>query len=367
MHQPSHIPPPAEGRPRYVKETEAGSYPPLVSIIIRSMGRSILLDALNSVAAQTYSAIEVVVIDAKGSHHPPLEIMCGGFPIRVISLGQPLTRSKAANLGLSNATGHYLLFLDDDDLLLPNHIDKLVSAFLDGHENLAVYTGVRLEDADGTTLKIFDDPYDPARLRGANFLPIHAVLFDHTLVDIGCHFDEALECLEDWDFWLQASRYTHLHHVPGVSAIYRVALGNSGLSLQSDPEKHVINRAALFAKWQDQFTPREWVESFFWFEKARDHSLQWVQIVENEIRIRDTDLARLQQEIHTKNADLARLQQEIHAQNTHTATLEADIIMLTEDRNHYRQWVQALLSSTSWKLTAPLRWISQRLRLNIHP
>ena len=295
------------------------------------MGRSTLTDALNSVASQNYSNIEVVIVNAKGSDHPVLESACGVFPLRVISAKQPLARATAANLGLSHAKGRYLLFLDDDDLLLPDHISKLVHAFLDGHDYLAAYTGVRLENAAGATLKIFDDPYDSARLRGANFLPIHAVLFDSALVGLGCHFDEELECLEDWDFWLQISQHTILHHVPGVSAIYRFSLGDSGLSTQSAPEKHLINRATVFAKWQSQFTPREWAESFFWFEMARDHHIHWVRALEQEIHIRDASITRL----------------------------EADVC-------YYHHLVQKLVSATPRKLTAPMRWIAQFLQHRDH-
>ncbi len=336
--------PPEQIKP-LIDKTESDFYPQPVSVIIRSMGRLTLSEALNSVASQTYGNIEVVVVDAKGGDHPELESACGGFPLRMISADRPLTRATAANLGLSHAKGRYLLFLDDDDLLLPDHIDTLVNAFRDGRGALAAYTGVRLEDAAGATLKILDDPYDPARLRGANFLPIHAVLFDCALVKMGCRFDEALECLEDWDFWLQASQHTLLHHVPGVSAIYRFALGDSGLSTQSVPEKHLMNRATVFAKWQNRFTPRQWVESFFWFEMARDHHLQWVRALEDEIRARDAGLAQLEQEIRARDAGLA--------------TLEAEV-------RYYRQQVQALLSSTSWRLTAPMRWIIQLLRHRDH-
>jgi hypothetical protein len=361
------------------------------------MGRPTLSEALHSVAAQIYGNIEVVVVDAKGSGHPDIENACGGFPLRVISAGRPLARAAAANLGLSHAMGRYLLFLDDDDLLLPDHIGKLVNAFLDGHDSLAAYTGVRLEDAAGAMLKILDDPYDPARLRGANFLPIHAVLFDCALVKMGCRFDEELECLEDWDFWLKASQHTLLHHVPGVSAIYRFSLGDSGLSTQSAPEKHLMNRAAVFAKWQSQFTPREWVESFFWFEMARDHHLQWVHALEEEVRARDAGLAQLEHEIRARDAGLAQLEHEIRARDAGLAQLEheirardaglaqleheirardaglaqleheihtrdAGLAQLEAEVRHYRQWVQELISSTSWRITAPMRRIAQLFR-----
>ncbi len=287
-----------------MQNMEEKSNTPLVSIIIRSMGRSTLSDALKSVAEQIYNVVEVVVVNAKGEDHPSLKNTPGKFSLRIVGSGCLLTRAAAANWGLSNARGRYLLFLDDDDLILPNHIGKLVNALFNQDKNLAAYTGVRLEDAAGSILKIFDDPYEQARLRGANFLPIHAVLFDRTLVDLGCRFDEHLECLEDWDFWIQVSRHTLLHHVPGVSAVYRVSLGDSGLSAQSVPEKHLMNRAAVFDKWRNQFDSREWVESFFWFEKARDHYVQWVQALEKEIRARDAGLVQLHDEIRARDVVL---------------------------------------------------------------
>ncbi|HSD00356.1 MAG TPA: glycosyltransferase, partial [Casimicrobiaceae bacterium] len=44
--------------------------PPLVSIIVRSMGRPELRSALQSIASQDYPAIDAIIVDATGGKHP---------------------------------------------------------------------------------------------------------------------------------------------------------------------------------------------------------------------------------------------------------------------------------------------------------
>ncbi|MFI3221689.1 MAG: PIG-L family deacetylase, partial [Methylococcaceae bacterium] len=100
---------------------------PLVSVIIRSMDRHTLSEALDSVALQTYAHIEIVVVNAKGAEHSALSDWCGNFPMRLIDSPETLRRSHAANVGLNSAQGDYLIFLDDDDAFNPEHIAGLVN------------------------------------------------------------------------------------------------------------------------------------------------------------------------------------------------------------------------------------------------
>lgn len=211
---------------------------PLVSVLIRSMSRPSLFDAVTCIAQQTYANIEVLIINASGLPHPVPPYPAQRMSLRVVdpkvstdgnlpSLG----RSAAANLGLQSARGEFALFLDDDDLLKPEHIDRLVNALQTDRTAVASYTGVRVEGVDGQWLRDYDFPWDARRLRGINYLPIHAVLFRlHAVTQTQACFDEGLPVLEDWDFWCQLSQQGHFVHVPGVSAIYRQGLGDSHLS-----------------------------------------------------------------------------------------------------------------------------------------
>src|SRR3990167_3356769 len=97
-----------------------------ISIIITSYNQSQYLNsAIASVLDQTVKAHEIIVID-DGSQDNSLEIARSyeGLGVKVISQvnkGLP----SARNTGIMNATGDYLLFLDSDDMLLENAIEKI--------------------------------------------------------------------------------------------------------------------------------------------------------------------------------------------------------------------------------------------------
>lgn len=366
---------------------------PLVSVLIRSMDRPTLHDALESVAHQTYSKVEVIVIPACGSAHSPLGKFCGNFPLTMAVASGPLSRSQAANLGLQTARGAYLIFLDDDDLWLPEHVSKLVDALAHAPNRVA-YTGVKLVNASGDTVLTLDEPWEPSRLRGANYIPIHAVLFERTLLESGCHFNDSLECMEDWEFWLQLSQHTSFQHVPGVSAVYRHFLGNSGLSIDGDAEKHLVNRSAIFEMWQPRFSSREWVQTIFWFETSRNQfaslasdRLALVETATQQLERTELELAHARSDnlasavqINALSVELSGVRTElIHSQERCAdidAQWNADKAQIAALKNvasdHAAQAselgrvVQDLVHSTSWRITGPLRFVSRLLNGQHH-
>src|SRR3990167_10533026 len=100
---------------------------PLVSVLVRSMDRPSLHEALDAVALQTYPHVEVVVVNARGGEHAALGTSCGRFPLRLVNAGgSPLARPAAANAALDAARGDWLIFLDDDDSMDPDHLERLV-------------------------------------------------------------------------------------------------------------------------------------------------------------------------------------------------------------------------------------------------
>lgn len=225
---------------------------PLVSVLIRSMDRFQLNEAIASVAMQTYPHIELVVVNATGRPHSPVQYPRHRLAWQFIepaevslqaTSGQVSSnpgvkancgRSHAANLALQAARGEMAIFLDDDDLIDPHHIERLVNGLASSPQAMAAYAGVRVDGEAGTGLRIYDLPWSPHRLRGINFLPIHAVVFRLDRVrQMGHSFDESLPVLEDWDFWCRLAGAGEFVHCPGVSAVYRQHHGASRLG---DPE-----------------------------------------------------------------------------------------------------------------------------------
>jgi LmbE family N-acetylglucosaminyl deacetylase len=227
---------------------------PLVSVIVRTKDRPHLLqEALQSVALQTHPNLELVVVNDGGADVTSLvqSYTAGIGHVRTVHLTENRGRAAAANAGLDAATGAYLLFLDDDDLIEPEHIAGLMTTLLNDPAALAAYAGAWVERPEGRSL--WDLAYDRVRLQTFGLFPIHAVLFSRHVLDKGCRFDETLPIYEDWDFWLQVVEETDFVHAPQVSAVYR-ALGSSANSVfHFDDQRSQEVRQAIMAKWAQRW------------------------------------------------------------------------------------------------------------------
>jgi hypothetical protein len=228
---------------------------PLVSVIVRTIGRQTLKDTLASIAVQTHGAVEVVLVKAAPVPFAVGE-RCGTFPVRTLGGDAPLARSRAANLGLQAARGRYVVFLDDDDWFHPHHLAALCRALADSPGARVAYSGIECLEIqpDGRQVKVrdFNEPFVYARLLCENFIPIHAALFERSLVEEGCAVDETLELYEDWDLWLQMAARTEFVHVPEIGGVYRYP-GASALYEQADGVARDHQRA-IVGKWRGSWT-----------------------------------------------------------------------------------------------------------------
>jgi glycosyltransferase involved in cell wall biosynthesis len=202
--------------------------PPRISVLVRSIGRDTLAQALASIQAQGLPVRALVVL--ADDDRPDLDLPSSTGEVEVQWLRPPhrLRRSEAANLLLLHATTEFALFLDDDDWLLPGHLQRLLQA-LDEHPAApAAHAGVVCRSSDRASpreLHVYDEPAPWGAMQLANRLPIHAVLFRTAAVaaEPPLRMDEALEQFEDWDFWLQLmARGGPFVYVAGVSAVYVV-------------------------------------------------------------------------------------------------------------------------------------------------
>jgi glycosyltransferase involved in cell wall biosynthesis/LmbE family N-acetylglucosaminyl deacetylase len=310
------------------------STPPLVSILVRSMDRIWLGEALASIALQDYQNIEVIVVAAT-PNHAPVSKRCGPYPLELIETITPLSRTQAANRALDIANGEFLLLLDDDDWLMPEHISRLVTTLSSLSLYRAAYTGVCLVDANNHPLgNSFEYAYDATQLHARNLTPIHGVLFHRSLVKEGCRFDESLDQYEDWDFWLQISRKTLMAHISGVSAAYRV---HNSSGVHDDAAK--ANQDILYRKWQALLSHEEIetiMERLWRYSTLLDSNCHLNQALQNE---KDAHAA-----VSERLAELTVLRNRIHELQNQNA---------------------ALLGSRSWRITSPLRRISQlAIKLN---
>jgi glycosyltransferase involved in cell wall biosynthesis len=101
----------------------------LVSIIIPTRNRwPLLRKAIQSAVRQTWADVEIVVVDDASNDETPTQIGRHFPAIKVMRHETAMGPSAARNRGVSASCGSAILFLDDDDLLHPDHVRALVDA-----------------------------------------------------------------------------------------------------------------------------------------------------------------------------------------------------------------------------------------------
>ncbi len=200
---------------------------PIVSVVIRTKDRPALLrEALASVAAQEGVELEVLVVNDGGED---VSAVVGDFPalrVRVVELRPGRGRAAAANAGVEAASGRFVHFLDDDDLLVPGGLAGLVA---EAGEGEVVYGRVDAYRWSGTgegrirtPFRTFAEPFDATALLLENFIPLNAPLFPRQALLEAGGFDEALAVFEDWELFLRLSETLRFRLVDVLVAEYRV-------------------------------------------------------------------------------------------------------------------------------------------------
>ncbi len=385
---------------------------PLISVITRTQNRpEFLREAIRSVAGQTYQNIELIVVNDGGNNCAELvrEEATGNIQqYHYHPIDSPAGRSKAANIGLDLCTGDFIIFLDDDDWLAAEHLNKLMTAMLRHPEIKVVYTSVQCVDADRKVLPIyFQNKFDATRLLSGNYIPIHSALFSRALLNLGCRIDESLSVYEDWDFWIQASMLTNFLFIDGVSAFYR-STGQSDVGLNSTdiPQKEHAGLVVL-KKWLPKLSGKQLTalsdklqQSY---QKDIDFQNQMTALQDKDIELQnqvsvlqDKDielknhvsalqgkkeelqnqtialqnkeiaLQRKNTEIKNQEATLKKQIQQILDQENNIAELQQNIANKEHEIQESAQLVEHILSSTTWRMTLPLRTILHQRKRVLH-
>lgn len=192
----------------------------LISVIIPCYnGERFIGRAVESVLAQTFSPLELIVID-DGSTDASRS-MIDGFAkdgrVRAIYHGSNRGIPAARNAGISAAAGRYIAFLDQDDYWLRNKLERQAAVFAGdgGGEIGLVFSDMRIVDARGNTIRMkrgriprgFNELSRADMLRalfGDNFIPIVSSLVRRECFDsVGLLDERIIGGGDDYEFCLR--------------------------------------------------------------------------------------------------------------------------------------------------------------------
>ncbi len=209
---------------------------PTVSVIIPTYNRAWSLgEAIDSVLAQDFSDMELIVID-DGSTDDTRNLL-DGYRQAITVIRQPNRGVSAArNAGVAASCGSLLAFLDSDDLWLPGKLGAQVaffrehpSAMICQTEETWIRRGVRVNPK-----RRHQKPSGSIFLRSLELCLVSpsAVMMRRELFEATGGFDETLPSCEDYDLWLRIGCQTPVHLIDAPLVIKR---GGHGDQLSAAP------------------------------------------------------------------------------------------------------------------------------------
>ena len=212
---------------------------PSFTVIVRTQGNrpNSLAEALASLAAQTHHPFDVIVTVHDDNSETATRVESGARETSMPDAARFVAvsgggRSRPLNVGLAEATGDYVCFLDDDDLAMPDWLAAFARAL--SNNPGAIVRSVTQSQAwttDGGVEPVrsvgpIDRPFAPVFDLLAHFshneTPICSVAIPRDLLhSAGITFDESLPVYEDWDLLMRVAMLAGVVSIPNETSLYR--------------------------------------------------------------------------------------------------------------------------------------------------
>lgn len=197
-----------------------------VSVIITCYNKGkLILEALNSVKAQTYANIEIIIVDDcstdKNTQIILSELSKSG-DYNVILLEKNIGVSEARNIGVKNSQGKYILLLDGDDKISSTYVEEAVNILKTEAEIKIVTCEVELFGYIKGKMSLAEPTIE--HLIAENSIVISS-LFRKEDFDKSNGFNSNMkEGFEDWDYWLSILETDgKVYRIPKTHFYYRIS------------------------------------------------------------------------------------------------------------------------------------------------
>jgi glycosyltransferase involved in cell wall biosynthesis len=200
---------------------------PLVSVVIPVFNQGQYLStAIESVLAQGYEPIELIVVDDGSTDDTPAVLR--RYADQITSVRQPNHgASHALNRGIEASRGSLVCWLSADDEFLPGKLQAQVQAFRDDPALWLCATGFDVVDATGELVRRIQAPRwrhpDPfVAVFWDNPINGSTVMVRRVVFDRMGYFDTTLRADVDADMWLRIAPVGRFLQLDGVYLRYRV-------------------------------------------------------------------------------------------------------------------------------------------------
>jgi glycosyltransferase involved in cell wall biosynthesis len=228
---------------------------PKVSVIVRTYERKSLLEqALQSLARQNFQDFEAIVVNDGGDKGLEHVVKSAGLKRARYFYAPHKGPWSAMNYGLEMARGEFITFLDDDDILYPEHLEVLV-AYLERPGSLAVvYPDARIsiwkprEDGAYQRVKVRESltrEFSREEFFRTNYISVLLMARRGCFEQVG-RFCSAFPSGGDWEMWLRLSEQYPFHHLRRLTAEVRVFTETERVTSRQAYDKYHWDNLLLF-------------------------------------------------------------------------------------------------------------------------
>jgi len=188
-----------------ITEINSNSVNPLITVYIPTRNRSrLLLRAVDSVLAQDYPNVELLIVD--DASNDDTQALLNAHSERdhfiVFSLRRPHGASYARNVAINHANGIYITGMDDDDALTPTRLSELVRCYQAGTWSCVASTYQEIYESKVIVRRLETGVIDYESIRHYNKIGNQVLTSTERLRAIG-GFDSALPAFQDYDTWIR--------------------------------------------------------------------------------------------------------------------------------------------------------------------
>jgi O-antigen biosynthesis protein len=231
--------------------SEADADAPVISLImpVHNPERSWLEAAIASVLEQAYPHLELCIADdasTRASVRAVLEAAAADPRVRIAYRDQQGGIAAASNAALDMASGEFVGFIDNDDVLRPHALYSMAAYVRDHPDADVVYSDEDKLLPDGSLgAPTFKPDFSPDRLLAENYIN-HFTVVRRSLVSAVGGFREGFDGSQDHDLMLrvvEAAR--NVGHVPDVLYAWRMVPGSTAVSAGFKPLAQDAGRRAV--------------------------------------------------------------------------------------------------------------------------
>lgn len=230
-----------------------------VSVIVPCFNHARFLDdSINGILGQHHADLELNIVDDCSTDNSWEIIQTwANRDSRVKALRHEKNGglSRSRNDALRAATGEFIAFCDSDDVWEPEKLKTELSMLQDNPACGIIYSDASIIDDQGQpTGKRFSDLFPvPAPASGwlfselakRNFINIQSVVIRKECVERVGNFDENIEWVQDWWYWIQLSRHFQFLYCKSPLGRYRVHSGSTNLVHR---RSYSVNRLKVFRR-----------------------------------------------------------------------------------------------------------------------